>query len=289
MSKSRFKSLWYVIGVLALANLAVGVALAQSKPVDFEKLYFFDVGQGDAIYLRTLEGNDVLIDSGPGDAVVSKLGQAMPLLDRTIELAILTHPHADHISGMIEVLKRYRVEKILLPDVDYDSQTYKELLALLNEKKVQILRPKLGERLVLDHSTTFDIFYPISPRFFQAPKDINDASIAGRLSFGQNRVMLTGDAGKDIEQLFLQLKLPLASQILKVGHHGSKHSTSPEFVNAVSSTYAVISVGKNSYGHPSPETLEVLASSGQKVLRTDLEGDVVFSLYPDHLVLKNQD
>lgn len=267
-----------------MANIAVWLSFTALKPVDFARLYFFNVGQGDAIYLRTPQGNDVLVDGGPGEAVLPKLGQAMPFLDRNIELVILTHPHADHVSGLLEILKRYEVKTVVVPDVVYESATYAAFLEALREKHIQTIVPKLGERIFLDEKTVFDVYYPLTGKFAKAPPDINDASIVGKLSFGKIHVMLTGDAGRDIEDLLLRLKLPLSSQILKVGHHGSRHSTSPEFLAAVHPEESVISVGKNSYGHPHPEVLGILQSQGTKLLRTDQRGDVSFQIYPDHIV-----
>ena len=104
MSKFKFHKFWYLVGLLLLANTAVVFATRQSRPRDHTTVNFFDVGQGDATYLRTPRGSDILVDAGPGDVLLGKLGAAMPFFDRTIELAILTHPHADHITGMIEVL-----------------------------------------------------------------------------------------------------------------------------------------------------------------------------------------
>lgn len=283
--KQKYSKFWYVVGVLVAANIAAAVALAQAGAADFAKLYFFDIGQGDAIYLRTHQGNDILIDTGPGDAVLSKLGEAMPFADRTLELVILTHPHADHISGMVEILKRYKVETIILPEVDYDSATYNALRQQYVNAHTLVMRPKLGQRIYLDDSTVLDIFYPILGKFERQPKDINDASIVARLSFGQSNVLLMGDAGKSIERFLVKLGLPLASEILKVGHHGSHHSSAENFLQAVDSDYNIISVGKNSYGHPHEEVLGIFLEHGKELLRTDQHGDIAFKIYPRYVIL----
>lgn len=283
--KQKYSKFWYVVGALVAANIAVRVALAQNKPGDFGKLYFFDVGQGDAVYFRTPQGNDVLIDAGPGDAVLSKLGKVMPFSDRTLELVILTHPHADHIAGMVEILKRYHVKTIILPQVEYDSATYNALRQTTHDRGLEVIQPKLGQRIYLDDSTVLDIFYPVIGSFSNLPKDINDVSIVGRLSFGASQVFLTGDGGKGIERFFLKLGLPLEAEILKVGHHGSRHSTDPEFLEKVSPAFSIISVGKNSYGHPHEEVLGVLKESGGEIFRTDEDGDINFLIYPNRVIL----
>lgn len=287
MLRHKYSKLWYLVGILAAANLTVFAALAKGQQGNFATAHFFDVGQGDAIYIRTAEGNDILIDGGPGDAILGKLGRAMPFNDRTIELVILTHPHADHVSGIIEALKRYGVKNILMPESVYDSATYGRFLELVKEKRVKIILPKLSQRIFFDRETVFDVYFPITGKFAKLPGDINDVSIVGKLSFGESNILLTGDAGRDIEKLLIALHLPLDSEILKVGHHGSRHSSSPEFVKAVSPEESVISVGKgNNYGHPHPEVLGVLASSSLEILRTDERGDVVFKIYPERTALQ---
>ncbi len=288
MTKFKFSKFWYLVGLLVLANIAAVAALYQTGGAQSAKLHFFDVGQGDAIYLRTIQGNDILIDSGPGDVIISKLGRVMPYFDRKLEFVVLTHPHADHISGMIELLKRYKIEKVMLSDMDYDSETYKTLISLLEKKNVEIIRPRLAERVYLDDVTVFDVYHPVLPEFEQMPKDANDVSIVGKLSFGKSQILLTGDSDKAIEDFFLKFKLPLDSEILKVAHQGSRSSTGGGFLQAVSPDYSVISVGKNSYGHPHEEVLGLLRESGTEILRTDEQGDIAFLVYPDRIVLKNQ-
>lgn len=267
-----------------MANLAVWIAVAAGGGRPYARLNFLDIGQGDAAYLRTAEGNDVLIDGGPGDAVLSKLGKFMPFWDRSIEFLILTHPHADHVGGLVDVLQRYHVAAVLISEVTYNSATYRSFLDLLREKHISVVVPHLGQRIFLDRSTVFDVYYPVVKDFVTLPGDINDVSVVGKLSFGKSHVLFAGDAGKDIESLLLSFQLPLGSEILKVGHHGSRHSTSPEFLKAVGPRESVISVGKNSYGHPHPEVLGLLAEDRTEILRTDQRGDISFRIYPDRIV-----
>lgn len=285
MVKFKYSKIWYAVLFLLLANIAAAATTRQFTQADHGRLHFFDVGQGDAIYYRTAAGNDILIDAGPGDAVLSKLGRVMPFWDRELELVILTHPHADHISGMVEVLRRYRVKTVMLPYAEHGSEVYKTLLSGFKVEKINIVRPRLGQRIFLDEQSVFDVYYPILAKFDEQPKDINDVSVVGRLSFGKINILLTGDAGRDIENLLLRLGLPLEAEILKVGHHGSKHSSSPEFLKVASSSYAIISVGKNSYGHPHEEVLGTLNETDAEVLRTDEHGDIRFDIYPDRIEL----
>ncbi|MDP3741425.1 MAG: MBL fold metallo-hydrolase [bacterium] len=285
MTKTKYSKIWYLIGALLAANIAAHTTVSAITPRNYAALHFFDVGQGDGIYLRTIGGNDVLVDTGPGDVILSKLGRVMPFWDRTIEFVVLTHPHADHISGMIQVLKRYEVKAAMIPEVDYDSQIYNELLRSLKDHGVEVVRPKAGQRILLDQSTVLDIYFPILENV--EAKDINDTSIVSKLSFGNLNVLLTGDAGKDVEEWLIAFDFPIESEILKVGHHGSRHSSAKAFLDKTSSTYNVISVGKNSYGHPHEEVLGLFADKKAQILRTDERGDVVFEIYPDEFKLRD--
>ncbi len=285
MVAQKFSKIWYVIGFLVLANIAVWAASAQIQGSAYLKLHIFDVGQGDGIYLRTPQGNDVLIDGGPNEVVLSKLGKNMPFTDHTIELAILTHPHADHVAGLVAVLQRYEVEKILLSDIDYETATYQTLLDLVAEKHIEVIRPRLGQRIFLDDTSVLDIYNPIVGEFDTVPSDPNETSVVARLSVGHMKVLLTGDAGLPTEEILNILQLPLDSEILKVGHQGSRTSTGSKFLQAVAPQYAVISVGRNNYGHPHPEVLGLLQNAGIETVRTDERGDAIFAIYPDHVDL----
>lgn len=287
MPPPNSKKIWLLVALLAVANLVAWLVLRGQLPTDHGRLIVFDVGQGDAIYFRSPQGNDILIDGGPSDAVLAKLGRAMPFADRTIELMILTHPHADHVAGLVEVLKRYRVKAVMFPDVPYDTSTYQAFLALVREKNIPVITPHLGQRVDFDQTSVFDVYYPLAAKFAVAPKDMNDASIVGKLSVGRTRALLTGDAGQSIEAELLNLHLPLRAAILKVGHHGSQHSSSQAFLDAVGAQFSAISVGQhNRYGHPAAATLTALANTPTQVLRTDEDGDLNFLLYSDRVVLQ---
>ncbi|MBI2356158.1 MAG: MBL fold metallo-hydrolase [Candidatus Doudnabacteria bacterium] len=277
---------------LLFANLAVFAGYIQFQPDFLMHINFYDVGQGDSILIQTYLGNQILIDGGPSDAVLGHLGQDLPFFDRTIDMIILTHAHNDHVAGLIDVLKRYRVKKVILPEVAFESGPYKEFLNLIEEKNVERIFAHAGQRIYLDSGTVFDVYYPYgkvagvtsSGKYQLESDDLNDTSIVGKLSFGKNKILLTGDAGINVEQQLL-LQYDLDSDLLKVGHHGSRHSTSKEFLKEVTPEYSVIQVGKNNYGHPTQETLDNLAAASVQVFRNDQNKTVRFvsdgvNLYP---------
>lgn len=238
---------------------------------------FFDIGQGDAIFIEVPGGNQVLIDGGPDDAILAKLGRTLPFWDRTIDLLVLTHPHADHLDGLIEVLKRYDADIVLETGVNHSIPEYEEWRQLLKEKDVKVVVAKSGQRIRLSDSTYLDILTPFESFEGSSPKDIHDAMVVSKLVHGLTTALLMGDAEKSLEYQLLFAGANLRGDILKVGHHGSKTSSSEDFLKIVSPRFAVISVGrKNRYGHPNQEVTDRFNSLGIKIFRTDENGDVKF-------------
>lgn len=248
-----------------------------SKSIGFLTVEFFDIGQGDSFLITTINGNQILVDAGPGSSVLGDLASAMPQFDKQIEMIVISHPHSDHIEGFIEVFKRYDVKKVLLPNVEFNSPPYEEFLRLMDNEKAEIIYAQQGQRLVLDEGTVLDILYPLS-QTESHPKesaDVNDSSIVAMLMFGRSKFMLTGDSGVEIEALLIN-NFNLDSDVLKVGHHGSKYSTSQSFLDKVTPEYAVIQVGKNNYGHPAKEVLDRLNLMNIQTFRNDQSGSIEF-------------
>ncbi len=205
------------------------------------------------------------------------MGREMPFYDREIDLIILSHPHADHLSGLIEVLKRYKVKKVLYTKVTHSSAVYKIFEDLVKEKNIETIIAAAGQKIILDDATVIKLLYPPQSLQGQLFDDLNESSIVARLVFGRSSFLFTGDAPKEEEREILASGQTVAADVLKVGHHGSKNATSQEFLAAVGPEFAVISAGRdNRYGHPHAATLQALESAGAKVFRTDTDGDVKF-------------
>jgi len=238
---------------------------------------FFDVGQGDAILVETPSGQEILIDGGPGNLILPKLGQTLPFWDRSIDLLILTHPHTDHIAGALEVLKRYKVDSVIESGVNHSIPEYEEWKKVLQEKKTKVVSARAGQKVIFSANGTIEILSPLEDFSGKSPKNVHDGMIVSRLRYASTSVLLMGDAEKPIEYQLVRSQNSLRSDILKIGHHGSKTSTTEEFLREVSPKFAVIQVGrKNRYGHPAQEVLDRLAAVGAKVLRNDLEGGIYF-------------
>ena len=265
---------------LALLTLVLLVALVWWQVFNAQptllKVVFLDIGQGDSIYIEAPNGNQVLIDGGPGRQVLRALSSVMPWYDRSLDVVIATHPDADHIGGLPSVLERYQVAAVMDNGQSSNTGTYRAWqAAVAAEVKdgAQYLRARRGERFNLGAGISLDILYP-----YDTPtgKDTNDGSIVARLTYGSQAFMLTGDATIKVEQQLLTAKTLLSAQVLKAGHHGSKTSSSPAFIKAVSPIYAIISAGKNNrYGHPHQITLDNLKAAQAQILRTDEEGSIV--------------
>ena len=272
----------YILSALLLLNIFVWVAVWQLSGPGLE-VSFFDVGQGDAIFVEAPGGYQILIDGGPSSVILEKLGKEMPFWDRTLDFVILTHPDYDHVSGLIEVLKSYKVENILWSGVVRDTPEYREWENLIKNEGANIYIAKAGQRITAG-STVIDVLYPLESLEGVESSNANNTSVVTRLSYSDNAFLLQGDAYKSTEAKIMESG-GIDSDVLKVGHHGSKTSTSKEFVDAVSPDIAVISCGKdNPYGHPHEETLQNLF--GAEVLRTDLMGDIKISSDGNSLTLE---
>lgn len=238
---------------------------------------FLDIGQGDAIYIEAPNGKQILVDGGPDEGVLRELGKVMPLFDRSIDMLVITNPDKDHIGGFIPIFERFKVTYFIEPGTVSDSHTYAAVQELAQNENATKVLARRGMDIVLDKEKNIYL-HILFPDRDVSKLSTNDGSIVAKLVYGETSILLQGDAPESVEKYLLYLdKEELNSDILKVGHHGSKTSTAKEYAEAASPTYAVISLGKdNSYGHPHKETLDTLNSLSVPILRTDVEGRISF-------------
>lgn len=269
----KFKKYYVLVIVLGYAILAA--AFWQIPDRRFH-VYFLNIGQGDSIMIKTPENHHILVDGGPENFALNELIEIMPFFDKQIDLVILTHPHADHVSGLIEVLKRYRVDNILITGVDYESSEYAEFLKEISAQDMPVFLAesktdfKFGEVLV-------DILYPEKQLMFEQFDNPNNSSIAMMVKFHDKKILLTGDLELEGETGLIRTGADLKANIFKAGHHGSRTSSSLNLLKLVRPKIVVIQSGKeNSYGHPHKETLNNLSKLGIKVYRNDQAGRVEF-------------
>jgi competence protein ComEC len=268
------KRVLIILSVFLLVDILLGLyALRIKQP--YMEVVFFDVGQGDSIFVDTASGQQILLDGGPDSTVLEKLEKEMPLFDRTIDLVILSHFDTDHLTGLLEVLRRYEVKNILWNGAEKDSASLEEWNKLLSEEGANVLIARRGLGLSLGEFEYIEVLYPLEPIEGELITDINNSSIVLKLVYGETSFLFPGDIYKETEEEILAAGLELDADILKAAHHGSKTSTGEDFLLAVSPNAVVVSCGAdNSYGHPHPEFLEVLGKYGINIFRTDLKGDI---------------
>ncbi len=237
------------------------------------KVHYIDIGQGDAIYIKMPSGEDVIIDGGnkgKGDAIVAYL-QKQKVDD--IEVLISTHPDADHIGGLDEILDAYRVENVYAPKVKHTTQAYKDFLQAVKREGKTIKTAQMGVSLPIKGvSAKF-----VGPVKSYSNSDLNNWSAVLHVTYKKNTFLFTGDAEHVAEKDMMAKKQTLRADVLKVGHHGAKTSTSSTFLNAVKPKYAILSVGKNSYGHPTSEVVTNLKRVKATTLRTDKNGTIIIT------------
>ena len=277
-------------GIFAIFAVILWSLASAVLPQPF-KIAFLDVGQGDSILIRTREGKNVLIDGGPDKTVLYKLDKYLPWYDRTIDAMILTHPHADHLIGLIETAKRYDVKRIISTGVVHTTPEYLEWLSLIKEKKIPAESFKKDDRLMFDNGISLTALWPEISLVGERVEDLNNSSLVFLLQTANDKILLMGDAGELIEKRIIndQSAKNLISGIdaLKIGHHGSNSATGLEFLQIVRPKYAIISASiDNHFGHPHLDTLKRLHESGAKILRTDEDGDIVFTITKDGLLLR---
>lgn len=260
------------VAIAALAVIALLVWLvALQLPDGRLHVAFLNVGQGDAILITTPDGQQVLVDGGPSPTQLAwALGRQMPFWDRSLDLVVLTHPDDDHMTGLIPLFGRYRVERALTTARTLDAEEARHWREAADAAGLPIAVAERGMQIDLGRGVRLDVLHPEASPLPSRAADDNNNSVVLRLTYGATSFLLTGDLEAEGEQALLTSGQPLAAQVLKVAHHGSGRGTTTEFLRAVMPQLAVIQVGAdNHFGHPAPEVLERLAAAQAQVLRTD--------------------
>jgi competence protein ComEC len=274
---------------LALLFLATTLVLTPPQRVDHRlRITVLDVGQADCIVIQTPLGHTILVDSGgrlergtDGGSSAEAAGEriVVPFLRRAgvrrIDALILSHPHGDHVGAAAPILRDgFSVGQLADSGQQYSGYAWRDAVATARAVRVPIVYPRAGMVWRTDDGVTLTFIGPSLP-FIESNNTINDNSVAFILQYRQFRMLFTGDAGVAAEQRFLNEGIDLHADVLKVGHHGSAYSSSPQFIAAVHPKYALISVGRyNMFGHPAPSTMKTLQRFDSRVYRTDENGAV---------------
>lgn len=304
------KFLLFVAATLFLINIFAWQEVFILAGPRYLRVVVMDVGQGDSIFIETPSKRRIIIDGGPSSKVLEKISPLLPRFDKSLDAVILTHPDADHLTGLLHIMKRYKVGYIIWTGILKNDANYKQWLNLAEQQErrgTKMVFVKAGDKII-NGEVTMDILHPfedLSGRLFA--KNTNDTGVVSRLSYKNNSFMLTGDITSDVEKNIVanyrgeradaslsgdenvyNPNLPeLKSDVAQTPHHGSKTSSSEEFLSAISPSAVFISVGRNnSYGHPAPEVLQKLEEFGANIFRTDENGDIVMISDGNNIVVK---
>lgn len=288
MQKSNV-NIFHAVIIITLAGMMLVSFRATAQYDGFLKIYILNVGQGDAIFVQAPDGNQVLIDGGPNAGVVDRLSEIMPPTDRSIDAVVVSHPHADHIGGLSAVLDQYEVGTVVEAGESYDSSIFRTWHQAVDAEGAQKIDATAGVTLNLGQGVTIMVLNPLQSASGVTTKSPHDYNVTVMLRYGQTEMLLTGDMEADIEQELIASGINLDADILKVGHHGSKTSTSSALLNSVTPEVAVISVGdKNRYSHPHPSILQRLEDFKIPYYRTDTDGTITITSDGDRFIITHK-
>lgn len=276
--KKRFSQILLVFFLLLGIVLVVDHFSGYQKNPNALKVWFFDVGQGDAILFETPEKHQILIDGGPDRTILNRLSEVMPLRDKTIDLLIITHNHADHIAGAIEVLKHYTVNEVWLTGAIHTTDTYQNLLELIKQKNIKTQTVSQGDRVSFGKLEGI-VLWPDRDVTGIMPEDQNTLSLTTFWQYYLTTFLMTGDLKIEQELILARNNLLKPTTVLKVAHQGSRTSTSEQLLQIIKPEVAVISVGENSYGHPHRSVIERLERLAIPILRTDQNQTILFTVH----------
>lgn len=280
------------VGTIIIAVIFVLISILKSYLNNETRVVFCDVGQGDAIYVRIYNKIDILIDAGPDKKVLQCLGKYMPFFDKTIELAILSHPQKDHFGGFENILDRYKIILFILNPINNPAISFQTFIKKLEDNKIELESKYSGDTIkVSNYKITF--YWPsrsfLASNIYKNERSIsqfilnnslvnlNKYSYVFKLENNNKSILFTGDIDKEISNKISNYLSRI--NILKVPHHGSKNGATKKFIEKIRPNISVISVGKNnSYGHPNIEILDFLNNVNSIIKRTDVNGDIIFKL-----------
>jgi len=283
-SLSKHKIMIWVL--LLVVGVSLFITYSEYTRSSVVRVIFLDVGQGDATLIVAPNGRQILIDAGKYPSISEKISVYMPNSDRSIEMVIATHPDIDHVAGFNTLLDEYSVDYFVHSGLLAGASLYKNIADKVNKYKIPNHSARTGDKIMIDKDMYLEILYPYLNKKIDNP---NDYSVVVRLVYEGKSILLTGDASTLVEQdLVTMYGENIQSDILKLGHHGSKTSSSSNFIKTVNPKHAIISAScDNSFGHPHASVLQTLEDHDVPSLSTCTHGDIVFEFREGEWVLKN--
>ncbi len=265
-----------IVGILFL-TIFIGKEIFSHLPNGKNIMIFFQISRGDAFYLRTANGKEIIWDGGDDTSFLEKLSEYRPFYDRTLDYWIITHPDSDHYYGGLEVFKQYNIKNIILSGVSKDDEKYKEIFTLAKEKNTKIIIANSSTDVMID-GVFIDILFPVEYIYGSSEKNGNNYALIQRISTEKKSILLTADIEKETEEKILELGINISSDILKVPHHGSKSSSSEDFLKAVNPKEIIFTTGtKNKFGHPHIEIVKRYEELNIPITNSRM-GDVIVEL-----------
>ena len=276
--KSLFLEYGKVFGVALLSVLIFREVLFIIDTINPKKLEvsFLDIGQGDAILIQTPSGKNMVIDGGPNNLILERLSNKISYFDTTIDVMVSTHPDADHVTGLIPILEKYDVKKIIVSPVLGHTGVFDDLTKHVDAEYADEYIAQTGDVIDFHDGVIATILYP-SKNYHEKKNDTNDASVSLELQYGNETFLLTGDLPSTEESKLITAGLDKNITVYKAGHHGSKYSSGEQLLSYIKPEYTVISAGKNNrYGHPNPETISRLEKYSKEIISTIDRGTITF-------------
>lgn len=249
----------------------------QKISIRFLSVNYLDIGQGDATLLITPENQKILIDTGPPGSLMAKIPKFLAFFDKKIDLLILTHTDLDHIGSAFELLNNYSVRQVILPQDLKDKKEFENLLLLLEKQNIPFYFARQSQDWKIGKSVYLDFLYPLDNLSLQAQTKLENNSLIFKIIYGKTAFLFSGDAGIKEEKSLVLSQQNLQAEIYQVGHHGSKTSSSMEFLTSIQPKISIISAAKeNTFGHPHPETMQRLNNLKSTIYQTAQAGDLIF-------------
>jgi competence protein ComEC len=273
---------WYILGFLTLFSIIIWTVAIHENRNGILTVAFLNIGQGNATFIESPTGTQVIVDGGPNKTLMREISSVIPWYDRHIDMLIVTHPDRDHYEGFISLLDKYSADAFMESGIKDVSEEFLTLKQKIFDKKTPDILAHRGQVIDIGGGAYIEILFPDRD---VSGLETNNGSIICRVVYGDTSLLLEGDAPQIMENFVLTLggsTMPttggsLKSNVIEVGHHGAKTSSSEEYIKDVAPEFAIISVGKdNTYGHPNKETLDTLNKFNVQILRTDQIGRIVF-------------
>jgi competence protein ComEC len=293
-SKKRVKDFLASYGKISLCALIfflslVSVYLLSSVLITNKlEVSFLDIGQGDAILITTPSGKQMLVDGGSTNKILEELGKHVSYFDRTLDVMVATHPDADHVTGLIPVLEKFKVSTIVLSPSTGHTGIYDDIKKHISVEGTDVHTGAVGDEIDFGDGVFAKILYP-AKNYIEKKDDTNDASVSMVITYGDETFLLTGDLPSTEEGELIRAGLPKGITVYKAGHHGSKYSSGEQLLSYIHPEYSIISAGKNNkYGHPNPEALERLQKYSKEILSTINYGNITFETDGKNMEMKTE-